>query len=194
MKQLIAVVATVLLLAGEAVAADTTATGYGQGFAASDAQSGVAVVNQTFEGTKVPKQHPQPLTAPVSVPQMFGVQMHQYGLPAELIGAALDEIYMTLCNPQAGDPCHPLPAHGHAPAIAFDARQSDVCVYGDLSAPMDTKFPGPAVAFDLRNGVEVFKMADGLWHVSRYGHKYPAHATKKSALIKARELANENGR
>ena len=26
------------------------------------------------------------------------------------------------CNPQPGDPCHPIPAHGHAPAIAFDMR------------------------------------------------------------------------
>lgn len=25
------------------------------------------------------------------------------------------------CNPQPGDPCHPIPAHGHAPAIAIQA-------------------------------------------------------------------------
>lgn len=78
------------------------------------------------------------------------------------------------CNPQEGDPCHPVTAHGHAPAIAFsckdhgadagelaptlramghdgshanaggqlaiafDARQSDVIQYGNISGPIDT--------------------------------------------------------
>ncbi len=39
-------------------------------------------------------------------------------------------------NPKPGDPCHPLAAH--APAIAFDARQSDVLQYGDKAGPIDT--------------------------------------------------------
>ena len=41
-------------------------------------------------------------------------------------------------NPKAGDPCHPLAAHAHAPAIAFDARQSDVIQYGEKTGPLDT--------------------------------------------------------
>lgn len=41
-------------------------------------------------------------------------------------------------NPQPGGPCHPLSAHAHAPAIAFDARQSDVIQYGEKTGPLDT--------------------------------------------------------
>jgi DNA (cytosine-5)-methyltransferase 1 len=41
-------------------------------------------------------------------------------------------------NPKAGDPCHPLAAGAHAPAIAFDARQSDVIQYGEKTGPIDT--------------------------------------------------------
>ncbi len=37
-----------------------------------------------------------------------------------------------------------------AQPIAFDARQTDVCVHGDITQPIDTKQPGPAVAFSLR--------------------------------------------
>jgi len=29
---------------------------------------------------------------------------------------------------------------------AFDARQTDVCVYGDITGPLDTKFPGASIA------------------------------------------------
>jgi len=54
-------------------------------------------------------------------------------------------------NPKAGDPCHPLAAGAHAPAVAFDARQSDVLVYGDMTGPLDTKFPGPAIAFSCKD-------------------------------------------
>ena len=39
-------------------------------------------------------------------------------------------------------------ASGSAPMIAFDARQSDVLVYGDIAGPMDTGIPGPTIAFD----------------------------------------------
>ena len=41
-------------------------------------------------------------------------------------------------NPKAGDPCHPLVAGGHAPAIAFDARQSGIIEYGEKTGPLDT--------------------------------------------------------
>jgi DNA (cytosine-5)-methyltransferase 1 len=37
------------------------------------------------------------------------------------------------------------------PVIAFDARQTDVCVFGDITGPIDTKQPGPAIAFDAYN-------------------------------------------
>ena len=40
-------------------------------------------------------------------------------------------------NPKPGDPCHPLAASGHAPAIAFNARQ-DPDVSGHISGPLDT--------------------------------------------------------
>jgi len=54
------------------------------------------------------------------------------------------------CNPQAGDPCHPLAAGAHPPAIAFDARQSDVIQYGDRAGPLDTDGHSQAIAFDPR--------------------------------------------
>ena len=53
----------------------------------------------TLQGGDIPKQHPQPLTAPVSPPQVFQFLPNQAGLPAELMGADLDEVYQTLCDP-----------------------------------------------------------------------------------------------
>ena len=41
-------------------------------------------------------------------------------------------------NPKAGDPCHPLASGAHPPAVAFDARQSDVIQYGEKTGPLDT--------------------------------------------------------
>jgi DNA (cytosine-5)-methyltransferase 1 len=38
-------------------------------------------------------------------------------------------------NPQPGDPCHPLAAHAHAPAIAFNARQDTI--NGPINGPID---------------------------------------------------------
>jgi DNA (cytosine-5)-methyltransferase 1 len=40
--------------------------------------------------------------------------------------------------PKSGDPCHPLAAGAHPPAVAFDARQNDVLLYGDKTGPLDT--------------------------------------------------------
>lgn len=40
--------------------------------------------------------------------------------------------------PKPGDPCHTLAAGDHAPAVALDARQSDACVYGEKTGPLDT--------------------------------------------------------
>ena len=41
-------------------------------------------------------------------------------------------------NPQPGDACHTLAKAAEAPAIAFDARQSDVIQYGEKTGPLDT--------------------------------------------------------
>jgi len=57
-------------------------------------------------------------------------------------------------NPKPGDPCHPLAAGAHPPAIAFDARQNDVLVYGDKAGPLDTARPQQAVAIQERATAE----------------------------------------
>lgn len=40
---------------------------------------------------------------------------------------------------------------GSEALIAFDPRQSAVLVYGDMTGPLDTKFPGPAIAFSRKD-------------------------------------------
>ena len=40
------------------------------------------------------------------------------------------------CQPKNGDPCHPLSAHAHAPALAFHARQDPI--NGPVAPPLDT--------------------------------------------------------
>lgn len=40
------------------------------------------------------------------------------------------------CQPKEGDPCHPLSAHAHAPALAFHARQDPDS--GPVTHPLDT--------------------------------------------------------
>jgi DNA (cytosine-5)-methyltransferase 1 len=54
-------------------------------------------------------------------------------------------------NPKPGDPCHPLVALGHPPAIAFDARQSDVIQYGEKTGPLDTNGTSMAIAFSCKD-------------------------------------------
>lgn len=54
-------------------------------------------------------------------------------------------------NPKAGDPCHPLAAQAHPPAIAFDARQSDVLIYGDRTGPLDTDGHSIAIGFSCKD-------------------------------------------
>lgn len=75
------------------------------------------------------------------------------GIP--LVPIAFDTTQITSatnrCNPQPGDPCHPLAASAHAPAIAFDARQSDVLIYGDMTGPLDTDGHSTAIAFSCRD-------------------------------------------
>lgn len=40
---------------------------------------------------------------------------------------------------------------GSEALIAFDARQSDVCIYGDITGPLDTMQPGPAIGFSCKD-------------------------------------------
>ena len=40
---------------------------------------------------------------------------------------------------------------GSEALIAFDARQSDVLVYGSITGPLDTAQPGPAIAFSCKD-------------------------------------------
>lgn len=53
-------------------------------------------------------------------------------------------------NPKPGDPCHPLAAGAHAPAIAFNARQDPI--NGPINGPIDTNGAtnGVAVAAAVR--------------------------------------------
>jgi DNA (cytosine-5)-methyltransferase 1 len=41
------------------------------------------------------------------------------------------------CQPKAGDPCHPLAAGAHAPAVAFQASQSGMRLGGDVHPTLD---------------------------------------------------------
>lgn len=57
-----------------------------------------------------------------------------------LVPLAFDETQITSgenrCNPQPGDPCHPLASGARAPAIAFHARQDPD--HGPVTHPLDT--------------------------------------------------------
>lgn len=55
-------------------------------------------------------------------------------------------------EPKPGDPCHPLAGTAHAPAVAygFDPRQ-DPNASHDCSEPLDSCYPGKAVAQPLRS-------------------------------------------
>ena len=49
------------------------------------------------------------------------------------------------------------------PIVAFDARQADVLVYGDKTGPIDTGFPGPAIAFTAKDhGADAGELAPTL--------------------------------
>jgi DNA (cytosine-5)-methyltransferase 1 len=52
-------------------------------------------------------------------------------------------------NPQPGDPCHPLAAGAHPPAIAFNARQTPIS--GPISGPIDTDPGTNAIAFSCKD-------------------------------------------
>ena len=54
------------------------------------------------------------------------------------------------CQPTVGAPCHPVAAHGHSPAIAFQGRQ-DPQVSGDVTHPISASDKGPGVAVDIDN-------------------------------------------
>ncbi len=61
------------------------------------------------------------------------------------------------CNPQPGDPCHPIPAHGHAPAIAIQecgkrtgVSSTDLKAGDGIAEPGDPMF---TLGADSRHGV-----------------------------------------
>lgn len=79
-------------------------------------------------------------TNPLSGPDGVGVQAdHAYTLEAraEVQAVAFDTTQITSktnrSNPQPGDPCHPLAAGAHAPAIAFSAKDHGADATVDLS-------------------------------------------------------------
>lgn len=73
-------------------------------------------------------------------------------------------------RPKAGDPCHPHAARAHPPAIAFDARQSDVLLYGEKSGPLDTDGHTIAVAFHENQRAEVIQ-SETAWSLKVGGGK-----------------------
>jgi DNA (cytosine-5)-methyltransferase 1 len=54
-------------------------------------------------------------------------------------------------NPQAGDPCHPLPSHGHAPAIATSTGHRAHCLNAGGMGRQDYETETMVVAFSGRN-------------------------------------------
>ena len=56
------------------------------------------------------------------------------------------------CQPKAGDPCHPLAAGAHPPAIAFNARQDPI--NGPINGPIDTDGSTSAVLTFQERGRE----------------------------------------
>ena len=76
------------------------------------------------------------------------------GRGTPLVPVAFDTTQITSkanrCNPQAGDPCHPLAARSHAPCIAFPERMSGTqsASTEDLAPSMGATNP-TAVAFNM---------------------------------------------
>ncbi|WP_330084316.1 DNA cytosine methyltransferase [Methylocystis iwaonis] len=77
------------------------------------------------------------------------------GRGTPIVPVCFDETQITSkdnrCNPRPGDPSHPLAAGARPPTIAFDARQSSVCVYGDRAGPLDTDGYSQAVVFSCKD-------------------------------------------
>jgi DNA (cytosine-5)-methyltransferase 1 len=69
---------------------------------------------------------------------------------------AFDTTQMTSASnrsvPKVGDPCHPLAAHQHLPAIAFNARQDPIS--GPISGPIDTDGSTQAIAFGTKESAQ----------------------------------------
>jgi len=95
---------------------------------------------------------------PNSGPDGVGVQAdHAYTLEAraEVQAVCFDTTQLTsaanFSNPKAGDPCHPLAAGAHAPAIAFPANLSGTqCASTENLAPSMGALNPTAVAVSLR--------------------------------------------
>jgi len=96
-------------------------------------------------------------TNPNSGPDGVGVQAdHAYTLEAraEVQAVCFDTTQITskanYSNPKAGDPCHPLAAGAHAPAIAFPGRMSATqCASSEELRPSLCAVNPTAVAFNM---------------------------------------------
>ena len=96
-------------------------------------------------------------TNPDSGPDGVGIQQdHAYTLEAraEVQCVAFDTTQVTSAanrsNPKPGDPCHPLAARAHAPAIAFPANLSGTqCASAENLAPSLGALNPTAVAFNM---------------------------------------------
>jgi DNA (cytosine-5)-methyltransferase 1 len=86
------------------------------------------------------------------------------GRGTPLVPIAFDTTQMTSAanrsNPKPGDPCHPLAAGAHPPAVAFDARQSNVIQYGEKTGPLDTDGHTIAVALRGREGGSTAELSE----------------------------------
>jgi len=76
------------------------------------------------------------------------------GRGTPLVPVAFDTTQITSkvnrSNPQPGDPCHPLAAGAHPPAVAFHNRQ-DPDVSGAVTHPLGAKDNGLAIAFSAKD-------------------------------------------
>lgn len=76
-----------------------------------------------------------------------------------------------------------------AQPCAFDARQSDVCVYGDRAAPLDTDGFSQAIAFDWQKGDggadDSFKGKSRSWVMRAGDYTGALGATKRDAVAVA---------
>lgn len=88
-----------------------------------------------------------------TITRQIGEQTGQDARNGNLIPVAFDTTQVTSAanrsNPTPGDPCHPLAAGAHAPAIAFTARQAPDA-WQDRTGPVDTHNGTQAVAFTTK--------------------------------------------
>ncbi len=139
--------------AGQAVAgALTTGASSGGGWRVSgDGAAAGHLVANTLHAQRSPRMDPgiDTLVAHTLRGEGFDASEDGTGRGTPLVPVAYDLTQIThpenRANPKPDDPAPTLLRTGHPLALAFDARQSDVCVYGDQTGALDTKQPGPAI-------------------------------------------------